>query len=120
MQLNMLRKFLIKELKMNIKNNLSLKNIMEEYNFRPKKKLGQNFLHDKNIIKSIIKEAKIKGENIIEIGPGQGAITNKLHNRVNKLVAVEIDPLLCEPLKETLSSETQIIKCIRFSWVLFI
>ena len=51
MRLNTLRKFLIKELKMNIKNNLSLKNFMEEYNFRPKKKLGQNFLHDKNIIK---------------------------------------------------------------------
>ena len=75
-----------------------------------RKKWGQNFIEDPNIIKKIVETINPgKDDNIIEIGPGQGAITNKLHNRVNKLVAVEIDPLLCEPLKETLSSETQII-----------
>ena len=92
MQLNMLRKFLIKELKMNIKNNLSLRNFMEEYNFRPKKKLGQNFLHDKNVIKSIVKEAKVKGENILEIGPGPAILTElMLMNGSNLVISIEKD-----------------------------
>ena len=37
-----------------------------------KKSLGQNFLIDKNIIKKIVTLTKIKGRNIIEIGPGKG------------------------------------------------
>ena len=92
MRSNTLRKFLIKELKMNIKNNLSLRNFMEEYNFRPKKKLGQNFLHDKNVIKSIIKEAKVKGENILEIGPGPAILTElMLMNGSNLVISIEKD-----------------------------
>ena len=43
-----------------------------------KKSLGQNFLIDKNIIKKIISLTKIKNCNIIEIGPGKGAITDHL------------------------------------------
>ena len=92
MRSNTLRKFLIKELKMNIKNNLSLRNFMEEYNFRPKKKLGQNFLNDKNVIKSIIKEAKVKGENILEIGPGPAILTElMLMNGSNLVISIEKD-----------------------------
>ena len=43
-----------------------------------KKSLGQNFLIDKNIIKKIVNLVNIDNKNIIEIGPGQGAITNEL------------------------------------------
>ena len=43
-----------------------------------KKSLGQNFLNDKNIIKKIVNLAEIKGKNIIEIGPGQGALTDEI------------------------------------------
>ena len=42
----------------------SLREIIKEYNLKPKKKLGQNFLHDKNIISSIINKANVKGEDI--------------------------------------------------------
>ena len=43
-----------------------------------KKSLGQNFLIDKNIILKIINLTKIKNKNIIEIGPGKGALTEKI------------------------------------------
>ena len=41
-----------------------------------KKSLGQNFLIDKNIIKKIINSTIVKNKNIIEIGPGKGALTD--------------------------------------------
>ena len=44
----------------------------------PKRSLGQNFLKDKNIIKKIINVVKIKNKNIIEIGPGDGALTDQI------------------------------------------
>ena len=43
-----------------------------------KKSLGQNFLIDKNIIKKIINLTEFKNKNIIEIGPGKGALTNEI------------------------------------------
>ena len=70
----------------------SLKEIIKENNLKPKKKLGQNFLHDKNIISSIINKAKVNNENILEIGPGPGILTEYiLKNRVNSLFAIEKD-----------------------------
>ena len=43
-----------------------------------KKSLGQNFLIDKNVIKKIINSVQIKNKNIIEIGPGKGALTKEI------------------------------------------
>ena len=43
-----------------------------------KKSLGQNFLIDKNIIKKIISIVDIRNKNIIEIGPGKGALTEEI------------------------------------------
>ena len=45
-----------------------------------KKSLGQNFLIDKNIIKKITSIVKVRNQNIIEIGPGKGAITYEILN----------------------------------------
>ena len=52
-----------------------------------KKSLGQNFLVDKNIVKKIIKRIEIKNKDIIEIGPGNGALTDEIlkKNRKNYL-----------------------------------
>ncbi len=86
---------------MNINNKLSLKNILDEYDFRPKKKLGQNFLHDKNIIESIIKEAKIKGENILEVGPGPAILTElMLMKGANLVLSIEKDDSFEKKLSE--------------------
>ena len=49
-----------------------------------KKSLGQNFLIDKNIIKKIVNLVEIKKKNIIEIGPGDGALTNEIIKKNQK------------------------------------
>ena len=70
----------------------SLREIIKEYNLKPKKKLGQNFLHDKNIISSIINKANVEDEDIIEIGPGPGNLTESiLNNKARSLLAIEKD-----------------------------
>jgi len=70
----------------------SLREIIKEYNLKPKKKLGQNFLHDKNIISSIVNKANIENEDIIEIGPGPGILTESiLNNKARSLLAIEKD-----------------------------
>ena len=43
-----------------------------------KKSLGQNFLRDKNVIKKILNTVKIKNKNVVEIGPGDGALTEQI------------------------------------------
>ena len=79
----------------------SLKYIIKEYNLSPKKKLGQNFLHDKNIISSIIRKAKVENENIIEIGPGPGILTkNILKEKAKSLLVIEKDKSFEDNLKK--------------------
>ena len=66
-----------------------------------KKSLGQNFLIDKNVIKKIVNLSNIKDKNIIEIGPGEGALTNEiLKANPKSLVLIEKDYKLSEILKE--------------------
>ena len=65
-----------------------------------KKSLGQNFLIDKNIIKKIINLIEIKNKNIIEIGPGKGALTKEILKKNPKsLVLIEKDNKLYQDLK---------------------
>ena len=60
-----------------------------------KKSWGQNFLIDPNIINKIVELVNpVKDNLILEIGPGHGALTEKIAKKCNKLYAVEIDPLL--------------------------
>lgn len=65
-----------------------------------KKKFGQNFLTDKNLLNKIVKEANIKDKNVIEIGPGAGALTNFLVKEAKSLLAYEIDTDLRPFLEE--------------------
>lgn len=66
----------------------------------PLKRFGQNYLQDQNIIKKIISEIDPKeNELIIEIGPGQGAITQMLLESKAHLTAIEIDKRVIDELK---------------------
>ena len=66
-----------------------------------KKSLGQNFLVDHNIIKKIVKITKIYNKNILEIGPGKGALTDYiLRERQKSLILIEKDNILSKELKE--------------------
>ena len=65
-----------------------------------KKSLGQNFLIDKNITKKIINLSKVTNQNIIEIGPGKGALTEEILKRKPKsLKLIEKDSILANKLK---------------------
>ena len=65
-----------------------------------KKSLGQNFLIDKNVIKKIINLTEIKNKDIIEIGPGKGALTEEILSRKPKsLKIIEKDFELARDLK---------------------
>ena len=65
-----------------------------------RKKWGQNFLADTNLLDKIAKTIEPKtGDNILEIGPGEGALTERIFPYVNSMVVVEIDPLLIKELK---------------------
>ena len=66
-----------------------------------RKKWGQNFLQDPNTITKIIGSLEPeKSDIILEIGPGNGALTDMLSKKIDHIHAVEIDPLLIKLLKE--------------------
>jgi len=67
----------------------------------PRKRFGQNFLHDHNIIYNIISSIQARpGQHWVEIGPGQGALTEPLLNEKVRLDVVELDRDLVVLLKE--------------------
>lgn len=78
--------------------------VLKKFNFNFKKKFGQNFLVDQNILSKIVKTADISGKTVVEIGPGIGALTQYLSDSAKYVVAYEIDTTLKEILKETLAS----------------
>ena len=63
-------------------------------NHQPKKKYGQNFLRDKNLLEKIVVNSHIDDKDVIEIGPGQGALTQFLVLHAKHLIAYEIDTSL--------------------------
>jgi 16S rRNA (adenine1518-N6/adenine1519-N6)-dimethyltransferase len=66
---------------------------------RPRKRFGQNFLHDQSVIAQILDHVDPRpGEHLVEIGPGQGALTLGLLERVGEADAIELDRDLVEPL----------------------
>lgn len=72
--------------------------------FAPRRRFGQNFLVNEGAIERIIAAFQPEPEDLVlEIGPGQGALTRRLAGRVGSLVAVEIDPRLVARLRDTLA-----------------
>lgn len=58
---------------------------------KAKKHFGQNFLTDKNLLNKIVEEANIENKDVIEIGPGMGALTQFLVKKAKTVTAYEID-----------------------------
>ncbi|MDJ0740144.1 MAG: 16S rRNA (adenine(1518)-N(6)/adenine(1519)-N(6))-dimethyltransferase RsmA [Gammaproteobacteria bacterium] len=72
---------------------------------RPRKRFGQNFLHDQGVITRILDAIDPQpGQHIVEIGPGQGALTRGLLQRAGELDAVELDRDLIAPLQRRCAS----------------
>ena len=66
---------------------------------RPRKSLGQHFLVDKTVLRSILSAADLRPhDTVVEVGPGRGVLTKALAKRVARLIAVELDPALAHML----------------------
>ncbi len=77
---------------------------------RAKKSLGQNFLIDKNILKTITSVTEIKNKTVLEIGPGTGNLTSVLLSyRPRKLIVIEKDNFLAKNLKKNFQDNLTII-----------
>jgi 16S rRNA (adenine1518-N6/adenine1519-N6)-dimethyltransferase len=67
----------------------------------PRKRFGQHFLHDHGILRRIVETISPQpGERIVEIGPGEGALTLPLLRAAGRMTAIELDRDLIEPLRE--------------------
>jgi len=79
----------------------SIKQEMKQYGLIPKKKWGQHFLIDRNILNKVIRTAQVGNrDQVLEIGPGLGEMTFALARQAKSVIAVEIDSKLVEILKK--------------------
>lgn len=75
--------------------------LLGQHGIRLKKSLGQNFLTDLHVLDKIIRAAELtENSGVLEIGPGMGALTERLADHTYKVVAIEIDDRLIPILKE--------------------
>ena len=79
-----------------------IRRLAAELDIRPTKTLGQNFVIDGNTIRRIVAAAQLgEGETVLEVGPGLGSLTLGLLDAAERVVAVEIDPVLAGRLPAT-------------------
>lgn len=85
-------------------NSARTKEVLAKYGMSAKKKFGQNFLIDSNVLDGIVSAAGVtKDDCVLEIGPGIGSLTQYLAEAAGNVVAVEIDKTLIPVLADTLS-----------------
>lgn len=83
--------------------------IIRKHGFTTRKRFGQNFLIDEHVIEKIMEATALTDEDCaLEIGPGIGALTQRLAERARHVVAVEIDQNLIPILQETLSGYSNV------------
>ncbi len=79
--------------------------LAEQYGIRPTKALGQNFLHDANTIRRIVRTALLGPDDLVlEVGPGLGSLTLGLLQAGHPVTAVEIDPVLARALPQSVAT----------------
>ena len=84
--------------------------LLREQNFRFKKKWGQNFIFDSNLLQRIVREAGIKpGDRVVEIGPGAGTLTRQLLSQGARVLAIEIDASLFPILEQLLPDQNFVL-----------
>jgi 16S rRNA (adenine1518-N6/adenine1519-N6)-dimethyltransferase len=88
---------------------MDIKPLLRQYNLRPKKNLGQNFLIDEHTLSNMVQAAEITPDDVVlEIGPGLGSLTRHLADAARHVIAVEIDRALIPPLRSVLSARSNV------------
>jgi 16S rRNA (adenine1518-N6/adenine1519-N6)-dimethyltransferase len=81
---------------------VEIRRLAQRLELRPTKTLGQNFVHDPNTIRRIVRAAELApDESVLEVGPGLGSLSLGILAASGHLTAVEIDPKLAAELPET-------------------
>jgi 16S rRNA (adenine1518-N6/adenine1519-N6)-dimethyltransferase len=84
-----------------------IRRLAKELEFRPRKSLGQNFVHDANTVRRVVSAAGIgRSDRVLEVGPGLGSLTLALLDRGAAVTAVEIDPVLAGRLPQTVAEHS--------------
>lgn len=97
---------MVNERKIRLLGPNEIRQLAEELDLNPTKKLGQNFVHDPNTVRKIVKAADVSAaDNVVEIGPGLGSLTLALLETGASVTAVEIDPRLAGKLPATLAEQ---------------
>lgn len=85
--------------------NKQVRGILREYDVRLKKRLGQNFLLNEEVLSKIVRAARLsKDDLVVEIGAGIGILTRRLARLAQKVVAIELDERLYAILRDRLAS----------------
>ena len=83
--------------------------LLRQFNIRPKKSLGQNFLVDDTAAERIVAAANLSPtDTVLEVGPGLGALTRHLAVAAQRIVAIELDQRLMPILQHTLEAYTNV------------
>lgn len=83
--------------------------ILERYDIKPKKGLGQNFMHDPNMLDKIVATAGVTNlDTVLEIGPGTGTLTARLALVARQVIAVEVDERMYDILFDQFEHSTKI------------
>jgi 16S rRNA (adenine1518-N6/adenine1519-N6)-dimethyltransferase len=84
-----------------------IRHLAKELDFRPRKSLGQNFVHDANTVRRIVGASGVnRQDHVLEVGPGMGSLTLGLLDRGAAVTAVEVDPLLAYRLPQTIAGHS--------------
>lgn len=88
-----------------------IRSILAERGLQPKKKLGQNFLHDQNQLRRLLDAASItSGDLVLEVGPGTGTLTEALLDRGAQVLACELDRDMASILEDRLGTRITLIR----------
>jgi 16S rRNA (adenine1518-N6/adenine1519-N6)-dimethyltransferase len=84
-----------------------IRRLAKELEFRPRKSLGQNFVHDANTVRRVVSTSGVsRSDVVLEVGPGLGSLTLALLDRGATVTAVEIDPVLAARLPQTVAEHS--------------
>jgi 16S rRNA (adenine1518-N6/adenine1519-N6)-dimethyltransferase len=87
----------------------SVRKMVAQYEIHPRKRLGQSFLEDRNIIRRIVALAEPAGdETVVEIGAGLGSMTEELAKRAGRVIALEVDQRLVGVLRERFAGQDRV------------
>jgi len=83
---------------------MKIRALLRQHNLQPNKRLGQNFLHDDNIVRKVVEAAELShADHVVEVGPGLGALTRALAEHAGQVTAIELDHRLVAVLRDLLS-----------------